>query len=29
MKLSIIVPAFNEEKTIGEMLSKLVSLNIG
>ena len=29
MKLSIIVPAFNEEKTIGEMLSKLISLNIG
>lgn len=28
MKLSIIVPAFNEEKTIGEMLSKLINLEL-
>lgn len=28
MKLSIIVPAYNEEKTIGEMLSKLINLDI-
>lgn len=28
MKLSIIVPAYNEDKTIGEMLSKLINLDV-
>ena len=28
MKLSIIVPAYNEDRTIGEMLSKLINLQL-
>jgi glycosyltransferase involved in cell wall biosynthesis len=29
MKISIIIPAYNEEKTIKELLDKVVSLNFG